>query len=846
MPAQKKTVSSLIGATLGTLGFSALAGVLVTVMVAPALAVTGMTASSTIGIFEGLPDYITLGKQKQQNEIYITGPDGNPLKIATVYDQNRQEVKLDQMSDWVKKAAIAGEDVRFYEHGGVDLQSLMRAGFGYATGSGDTGGSTLAMQTVRNILVQKALNENEGDKDAQEKAYNDATVATPSRKLKEIKLAISLAKQYSKDEILQGYLNIANFGVNTYGVQAAANQYFSVNASDLTIAQSASIIAITQSPDQLRLSNPDNYAKNQERRDYIIKKMYAAKFIDEKQRDEALATPVDANFVHITPPTSGCAYADPNYRLPCDYLRNSITELTSLGANATERKENYKTGGYKFFLSIDANAQIAARTVLQQRAPVDETRFQLGAAAATVQPGSGRILVMAQNKDFDDRGSTDTTTTAINYTADVDHGGSRGFQPGSTYKPITLLAYLEAGNGVNQSFDASVKSLPFSKFKTCGATPGGGSFQFRNDANESGPFTVARGTAQSVNSVFLQMATKVDQCDIADVAAKLGIHNAYDSKKPLQTVPICAIGTCDNNVGPLMMAAAYAAIVDHGNYCKPTIVDKIIAPDGTELPGQVGDCTQAIPANVADTAANVMGGVFASGGTAVAARPNDGSFYAGKTGTTDEAKQTWTNGATTAASTSLWVGNISGGQNLRRISVKGIRAAELRNSIFKGIATAVDINHKGERLPAADPNLLTGKPTIVPDVTGQTIDKAQPIIENADLLFADGGQIDSDQPAGTIVRTDPAGSSSVAKGTTVTVFTSNGQGKTVPDTTGQTLDQAKKTLNDAGFANVAQGQCTATSQPADAQPVVTAQTPAGGAMANPSTPITLDYKKFRC
>ncbi|TPW77322.1 transglycosylase domain-containing protein [Schumannella soli] len=846
MPAQKKTVSSLIGATLGTLGFSALAGVLVTVMVAPALAVTGMTASSTIGIFEGLPDYITLGKQKQQNEIYIKGPDGNDLKIATVFDQNRQEVKLDQMSDFVKKAAIAGEDVRFYEHGGVDLQSLMRAGFGYVTGSGDTGGSTLAMQTVRNILVQKALNENEGDKAAQTKAYNEATQPTPSRKLKEIKLAISLAKQYSKDEILQGYLNIANFGVNTYGVQAAANQYFSVNAKDLTVAQSASIIAITQSPDQLRLSNPDNYKRNQERRDYIINKMYAAKFIDQKQRDEALAIPVDANFVRITPPTSGCAYAAREYRLPCDYLRNSIKELTSLGANATERLENYKTGGYKFYLSIDANAQIAARNVLQAKAPPTESRFQLGAAAATVEPGSGRILVMAQNKDFDDTQSSDPTTTAINYAADADHGGSGGFQPGSTWKPFTLLAYLAAGNGVNQSFNASVRSIPYSKFTTCGESPGGPAVTFKNDAGEGGPYTVARGTARSVNSVFLQMATKVDQCEIADIASKLGVHKAFDSKAPLQTVPICAIGVCQNNVGPLMMAAAYAAIVDHGNFCKPTIVDKIVAPDGTELPGQVGDCTQAIPANVADTAAHVMAGVFVGEGTAIAANPRDGTQYIGKTGTTDEAKQTWTNGASTAASTSLWVGNIQGSQNLRRIYVGGIQAASLRNSIFKGIAQAVDAGHKGGDIAAADPALLTGKPTIVPDVTGQTVDKAQPVIENADLLFADGGPIDSDQPAGTIVRTDPAAGTSLAKGTTITVFTSNGTGKAVPDVTGKSLDDAKKALNDAGFTSVSQGQCTATSQPADAQPVVTAQTPAGGAMASPSTPITLDYKKFRC
>ena len=154
MPAQKSSVSSLFGAVVGTLGFSALAGVLATVMVAPAIAMTGITANNTIGIFESLPEYIELNAGHQQNEIVAVNPDGSTFPIATIFDQNREEVELSQMSDYLKWAAIAGEDRRFEDHGGVDIPSVIRAAVGQAAGSDAGGASTLTMQTVRNILVQ--------------------------------------------------------------------------------------------------------------------------------------------------------------------------------------------------------------------------------------------------------------------------------------------------------------------------------------------------------------------------------------------------------------------------------------------------------------------------------------------------------------------------------------------------------------------------------------------------------------------------------------------------------------------------------------------------------------------
>ncbi len=854
MPARNHSASSVLGATLGTLGFSALAGVLVTVMVAPALAVTGMTASSTIGIFESLPDFIELGTQRQQNEIYLTDAAGTPIRIATIYDQNRQEIPLAEMSPFLQEGAIAGEDRRFWEHGGVDVQSVVRAAIGSATSSEGTGGaSTLTMQTVRNILVLNAENNDDLTPEQKQAAKEEATDPNFGRKLKEMKLAISLEKQYSKEEILQGYLNIANFGRNTYGVQAAALQYFSVNAIDLTLPQAASIIAIVQNPSKLSLDNPEHYAANQARRDLIMRDMFEVGYITQEELDAAIAIPVDPNFLRLSEPRNGCRWADPRFSLFCDYIRKSIPELNSLGSTPEERVANFKTGGYKIYGTLDPDLQTVAREQVQKYAPPTEERFALGAAVSTVQPGSGRILTMAQNKEFDDspEAAADPVKTAVNMTADVTRGGSKGFQPGSTYKMFTLLSYLDAGNGINQSFNAGLLTINQSKFKdscadeSSAGRPHGGNYTFKNDDNEKGSYTVSRGTSQSVNSVFLQMATKVDQCSTRNIAQSLGVFRAQDGPdSKLDTIPSCVIGGCTNNVDPLMMAGAYAAIAAQGVYCKPIAVDRVVGPDDVELPGQDAGCAQTLTPSVANTAAFAASGVMS--GTAAASNPRDGTPYFGKTGTTDESVHTWMVGSSTAASTAVWVGNIQGTQAMRKIRVGGLQASVLRHSIFRPLAQAIDAKYPGAEFQKADPALLSGKPTIVPDVSGQTPQAAAPIIENADLAFADGGPIDSDRPAGTIVRSDPPGGTSVSKGTTITVFTSNGNGVSVPDVSGQNFDDAKRALQGQGFGAIIPGECTAGGLPTDPQNVVTGQIPSAGTVVGRGQDIVLDVQRFSC
>src|SRR5690606_16286371 len=274
MPAQKSKLSAALGALAGMVGLSGLAGVLIAALVTPALAVTSMTANSSIGVFDALPDYIRINEQAQANVLYgLDGKDdeGNPkyVAFAKLFKHNREEVAWDQVSQFIKDAVVAGEDRRFYEHGGADVQSIVRAAVGnVSSGDIDSGASTITIQLVKNIKMQEALQIQ--DKDDRDAAIAEAQAQSLERKLKEAKLAIGLEKNYTKEEILLAYLNIVGFGGNTYGIEAAARQYLSKSAKDVTLAEAASLIAIVQLPNTRNLDHPDKFESNKSRRDTIL------------------------------------------------------------------------------------------------------------------------------------------------------------------------------------------------------------------------------------------------------------------------------------------------------------------------------------------------------------------------------------------------------------------------------------------------------------------------------------------------------------------------------------------------------------------------------------------------
>ena len=848
---KRRRAGDVLTAGFGMIGLSTIGGVLVTAMVLPGVAVVGATAQTSANVFESLPSYISLGTQKQANEIYLTDASGTPVRIATVFDQNRQEIPLEEMSEHFTAAAIAGEDRRYHEHSGIDARSVVRALIGQA-GGGDSGGaSTISMQTVRNLKVQQIYNDDTtsaGEKDA---LFAEQYSPDVTRKIQEMRLAISLEKKYTKDEILEGYLNLVNFGRNTYGVQAASQQYFSVDAADVTPAQAASIIAIVQNPSTKSLMHERNFARNETRRNQILADMHDQGFLTEDEYQQNVAIPVDAAFLKPTAPRNGCRLANPSFSLFCDYMLNSVHKVASLGANPVEREANFAVGGYKLFGTLDMRANVAARDALREWAPADFGRFEYGAAAATVEVGTGRILVMAQNRDFDDGQdpeNVDATKTAVNYVADVAHGGSTGFQPASLYKPFTLMSYLEQGHGLDRRFDAGIRAIPISEFANSCIGTGTGTYKFRNDAHETGSYDVIRATRDSINSVYLQMATKVDQCRTAEIAKSFGLHPANDPAAPLKSNPACVIGACDT-LSPLMVAGAYAGMAAHGLSCAPIAIDTVIGPDGSELSGESSDCVQAIDAAVADATVHAMKPVFAPTGTGRRANPNDGSEYFGKTGTTDKATHTWTAGSSSAASTAVWTGNIVGKQNLRLVSHKGLQTAQTRHPIFRAIARTVDIARPGGPLAEVNPTMLTGTPTFVPDVSGMSLGDAKSAIEAAELNYAVGDRVPSPSPRGAIVSTSPARGSSVAMGTTVTVFVSDGAGITVPDVSSGaslTFDAARDVLGAAGLTKVRMVCHEGGTPDGSAHGVVVRQEPAATTTVKRSVTVTLTVRQLEC
>jgi membrane peptidoglycan carboxypeptidase len=782
MSAQKNPRRGVLSAVAGIVGFSALSGLLVTVMVAPALAVTGITASSTIGVFDSLPEFIEIGQQPERNEIWATytgeGNTNGKYQIATIYDQNRQEVPYDQISKFVLDATVDGEDARFFEHGGVDVASVVRAAVDNVVSSGvESGASTLSMQLVKNIFVQQALElPTEEERDA---AYAKATATSFDRKLSEMKLAISLEKKYTKKEILVAYLNIANFGNATYGIQAAAQRYYSVNASDLTLDQAASLIAIVQYPNQRNLGDPENFSANKDRRDFILDRMLDAGDITQAEHDEAQAVPVDETTIKPKESQNGCIAANKYARWFCDYVVKSVKDFTFLGNTEEEREANWKRGGYKLYTTLDLDIQIPVQDAVWTFAPNSETAFSLGSAVDTVQPGTGRVLVMAENMVFNDTlEGGGPGTSAVNYNTSYHYGGSSGIQPGSTYKLFTLLEWLIKGKGTEERVNATANQKePFSAYKACGEVSGSGTFPFKNNAGESGIYTVRDGTVNSVNGVFFSMAKQLDLCDIRDVAASLGVERADGA--PLEVNPTSIIGT--NTVTPLSMASAYAGVAALGKWCKPIIVDSFVDPDGVTKPAQTPECKQAIAPNIAATAIDVMKGVMTSGNQ-VYGNPEDGIPLFGKTGTTDSGNQTWVASGTTSGASVVWVGNSIGDFNILDAGYAGVDGILLRHYISLALVTALDNKYGGNEWPGPDPALVTGGGLAVPDgLIGLSPESAKSLLEGLGFMYADGGPIDSEVPAGKVAGTDPPAGSNSAKGATITVYTSKGNKVAFPD-----------------------------------------------------------------
>ncbi|MGW8484626.1 transglycosylase domain-containing protein [Microbacterium sp. NPDC055903] len=809
MPQNKRTLKGVLGGLVGLVALSAVAGVLVTATVTPAIAMTGLAGSQAISLFDSLPDDLDVTAPMEPTTIWATRADGSNVKLASFYQQNRVPVTYDQVAPVLYDAVLSSEDKSFYDHGGVNIAATASALLDYARGTSSRGASTISQQYVKNVLVQRCEQDvptsSETYSEDLEACWTDATNAQGvdgmERKLQEMRYAIQIEKEYSKNDILLGYLNLANFGGTTYGIEAAAQRYYGVSAAKLNLNQAATLAGMVQNPNRFRIDRPegsytnnagekvnsaeDGYSATLVRRNYVLNRLLEDGKITQEQYDTTYAEPITPNIVEAK---QGCVTAGKNAYF-CQYVKSIIESDPAFGDTAEERALTLKRGGLDIYTTLNLDIQQTAIDTMSDTVPASMEGINVGAAGVSIEAGTGRIVSMVQNTNFNETSTSTAGSTSLVYASDKAHGGSSGFNVGSTYKLFTLLAWLEAGHSVNEVLNGTLQT--FSPFTICGDTVPNPT-RIGNSGGGGGMVgTVMQFTARSTNTGYLAMAQQLDLCDINGMAERLGVNVGDGTSVTATNYPGDVIGS--KNISPLDMAGAYATVANKGVYCTPKAIDKILDQSGEEQPLPESSCEQKISPEVAATAAYALAGVM-NGGTGGQARPNDGVPVIGKTGT-HEATQTMMIESSTKITTAIWVGNAEGNASLRAHGLNNKRFTLARN-----IQRAANDIYGGDSFPSPDKNLTRRVLSDLPSVIGMTVDEATSTLREAGFSVTVGGAVDSTEKAGLIGAQSP-GAGKVASGTTVTIqpSTGNAPATAVPSVVGKNFGQGSQEITKAGF-----------------------------------------------
>ncbi|AVL98836.1 thioredoxin [Microbacterium sp. str. 'China'] len=843
----------MLGGLVGLVGLSAIAGLLVTASVTPVLAMTGVAGSTALTIFDELPEVLKVDTPMEQSTIYATNPEGKPVVLASFYEQNRVPVTYEQVAPVLYDAILSSEDKNFYTHGGVNLGATVKALVDNVRGTSSRGASTISQQFVKNVRIQQCeQNVNTASEtyaDELQQCWQDATNASGvdgiERKLQEMRYAIQIEKDYSKNDILLGYLNIANFGGTVYGIEAAARYYFSTTAAKLTVGQAATLAGIVQNPNTYRIDKPggtyttddgvahnsaeDGYKDAKDRRDYVLGRMLTDGKITQAQHDEAKAAAITPA---IKVPTQGCAAAGRNAYF-CQYVKSIVENDEAFGADIQERRDLLRRGGLKIYTTLDFRVQDPAAEEMANVVPANFDNKYFGAAGVSIEVGTGRILSITQNTKFSETPTSDQQYSSLVFAGDQKYGNSGGFQVGSTYKLFTLIDWLEKGHSVRENLNGTVQTNL--QIPVCGSPQPTDTAKIGNFGRSRGyPGTPMTFTAQSLNSGYFAMAAKLDVCDINKVADKMGVTLASGEKVTEENVPYDVLGP--KNISPIAMANAYATVASGGTYCTPRAIDKVIDPEGKERPLPKASCTEGVLSKeVAATAAYALQGVMAGGGTGARANPFDGTPLIGKTGTHD-LWSTMMIESSTKVATAVWAGRSNGNHdNVFNVWTGSHLLNEVRYPLARAAQHAANQAYGGDRFPEPDGNLIRQIRVDVPDVVGQTVEEATATLERAGFQVSVGDPVDSDKATNIVVEQSPSGQA--AAGATITISPSNGNGATVPDVTGQSPTEANAALVAAGFTTVErEGSCNAEDA------TVTATTPAANSAATKATPIRVSCK----
>lgn len=538
----------------------------------------------------------------QESIMYAS--DGS-TKLAEFQLEKRSPVESNEVSDYVKHATVDTEDVRFYEHSGVDFAGIARAFVNNLAGGSLEGASTITQQLVRNTLLTQEA--------------NDISI---ERKIREAQLALNMEKEYSKDELLMMYLNTVNYGDGCYGIEAAAKNYFQTSAAELTIAQAATLAGIPQSPTYL---NPKTYPEAcLARRNLVLDRMLTAQDITQEEHDAAQAEPLGLN-------PAPDAREDGIYAYPyfTSYVRNLLMEENNpFGCSYASLFE----GGLAIYTTLDTTLQDHAEAACEAQ----QTRMSgdLASSLVAIDPKTGEVKAMVGGNDYD--------TSQVNIATGT--GGS-GRQAGSTFKAFTLAAAIEKGISPKTRIDCT---SPITK------EVDGKEQSFENFDNiDYGVRSIESATAVSSNTGYLRLSEEIGQAATNDMAKRLGV------KSTLSTVYTTTLGVA--SVTPLDMASAYATLANNGVKHSPIVITKIVDKDGNVLYEAADTSETVVSKEVAGATTKALQQVFeASDGTAHNANLENGQPVAGKTGTSTDFADHWLVGYTPSLSVATWIGNPTG------------------------------------------------------------------------------------------------------------------------------------------------------------------------------------------
>ncbi len=763
------------------LGVSILGGGLVAGLVIPAVSMATTSGRDAAQSLDALPAEFEPTDAAERTRVELA--DGTFLTYF--YKENRVNEKLENVAPIMRAAQVAIEDHRFYQHGAIDVTGTLRALV--STSQGVTqGGSSITQQYVRMLLLQAADAANDTA------ARNAAVENTMARKIREMRFAMALERKYTKDQILEGYLNISYYGDGAYGVGAAAKHYFNVSASKLDLAQAAMLAGLVRNPN----INPVKYpAEAISRRNDVIDRMLQLSkdpestlfgIITDEEAAAAKAEPFDPS--KVTDDKLNCANS--RYPFVCDYaLRVLRDQPSALGSTAKDRLDRMYRGGLTITLTIDPKIQKQSEKTIAEYL---DARDPAVAVITMLDPSTGDIIAMAQSRP---KWGNDLKKGLTNYNYAVSRkmGGKEGFQGGSTFKAFVAAAALESGMGAYGRYKADHQvHLGGKTFKSCD-----GPFTLQGKWDPVGGaggamIDMFTGVTKSVNTYFAQLIQAVGGCESVTMATKLGLEmgqpqpeKGYPDVMAYDTVPSFTLGAVE--VSPLSLISAYGTFANRGVRCEPNIIASIETRSGTPIEPPETKCERVISKDVADGINKIFQGPMNYGTARPAKLP--GVQMAGKTGTVSDTRAVWTIGYTPElvggavisydsdpAWDSFW-------DKHRRSYMQGAymkyskrwlaarsgqdAGGRLLRPAF-GYAVKNLEGFEGTKFKEPPASILNGEQVDVPSCSGASVKQCEKKLEKAGFS-AYSIKVKSDAAKGTLVGTEPSGKAPKGSGVAIQI-----------------------------------------------------------------------------